>query len=98
MKVREPIGTTVGTMVKVTTDGDQHQGVVNAATEVWQRGGGGRVCDGEGVETHVPEPMNAGVFCAERALRSVCALRCSLCGGLELTVKRHVVAQRKEAC
>ena len=39
MKVRERIETIARTMVnmKVTTDGDQHQDMVNAATEIWER-------------------------------------------------------------
>ena len=53
MKVRETIGTTVRTMLnmKVTTDGDQHQDMVNVTTEIWERGGGRRVCEDEGSET-----------------------------------------------
>ena len=41
MKVREWIGTSVRTTVKVkvTTDGDQHQDMVKVTTEVWERGG-----------------------------------------------------------
>ena len=52
MKVRETIGTTVRTMLnmEVTTDGDQHQDMVNLTTEVWERGGR-RVCGNEGLET-----------------------------------------------
>ena len=40
MKVREWIGTSVRTTVKVkvTTDGDQHQYMVNVTTETWERG------------------------------------------------------------
>ena len=53
MKVRETIGTTVRTMLnmEVTTDGDQHQDMVNVTTEVWERGGRRRVCEDEGLET-----------------------------------------------
>ena len=41
MEVREMIGTSIRTMVKtkVTTSGDQHQGMVNVAAEIWERGG-----------------------------------------------------------
>ena len=39
MEVRETIGTNVRTMVKVTTDGDQHQDMVDMTMEVWERGG-----------------------------------------------------------
>ena len=41
MEVRELMGTSVRTMVKVkvTTDGDQHQDMVKVTTEVWERGG-----------------------------------------------------------
>ena len=46
--LREMIGTKVRTM---TTDEDQHQDMVNVATKIRERGGGGRVCDGEGLET-----------------------------------------------
>ena len=53
MEVRETIGTTARTMLsmEVTTDGDQHQGMVNMTTETWERGGGRRVCEDEGFET-----------------------------------------------
>ena len=53
MKVRETIGTSVGTMlnIKVNTDGDQNQDMVNVTTEVWERGGRRRVCKYEGLET-----------------------------------------------
>ena len=42
MKLREQMGTNAKTMVtvKVTTDGDQHQDMVNVTTEVWERAGG----------------------------------------------------------
>ena len=29
---------------------------VNVSTEIWERGGGGRVCDGEGLETACLRP------------------------------------------
>ena len=53
MKVRETIGTTVRTMVKmkVTTNGDQHQDMANVATEVRERGEKRRVCGDEGLDT-----------------------------------------------
>ena len=50
MKVRETIGTSIRTMLnmttdgyqhqdmEVTTDGYQHQDMVNVTTEVWERG------------------------------------------------------------
>ena len=49
------MGTTVRTMVKVnaTTDGDQHQDMVNVAAEVWERGGRRRVCGDEWLATRV---------------------------------------------
>ena len=49
MKVRETIGTSVGTMLnmEVTMDGD----MVNVTTEIWERGGRRRVCEDEGLET-----------------------------------------------
>ena len=47
MKVREMIGPSVRTMVKVTTGGDQHQHMVNMVTEAWERGGVRGVCEGE---------------------------------------------------
>ena len=54
MKVREIMGSSVRTMVKVTTDGDQHQDIVNVASEISGRAGaGGRVCDGEGLRDRV---------------------------------------------
>ncbi len=41
MEVREMIGTSVRTMVKmkVTSDEEQHQDMVNVTTEVCERGG-----------------------------------------------------------
>ena len=41
MKGMEPMGTSASTMVKVkvTTDGDQHQDMVEVTTETWERGG-----------------------------------------------------------
>ena len=48
MKVREMIGTSVMTMVKVTTD---HQAMVKVTTEVWERGGRRRVCEDEWLAT-----------------------------------------------
>ena len=53
MKVRETIGTTVRTMLNmaVTTDGGQHQDMVNVTTEIWERGGRQRVFEDEGLET-----------------------------------------------
>ena len=40
MEVRERMGTGVSTMVqvKVTTDVDKHQDMVEVTTEVWERG------------------------------------------------------------
>ena len=35
----------------MTTDGYQHQDMVNVTTEIWERGGGRRVCEDEGLET-----------------------------------------------
>ena len=39
MEVRERMGTSVKTMVKikVATDGDQHQDIVKVTTDVWER-------------------------------------------------------------
>ena len=51
MKDRKGTGTSARTMVNVTTDGDQHQDMVNVATELWERGGRRRVCEDEGLET-----------------------------------------------
>ena len=41
MKVRERMGTSVRTTVKVKviTDGDQHQDMLKVTTETWERGG-----------------------------------------------------------
>ena len=39
--------------MEVTTDVNQHQDMVNVSKEVWERGGGGRVCDGEGLRDRV---------------------------------------------
>ena len=50
MKIRQTIGTGVRTMVKVTTDGHQHQGMVNVTRE---RAARRRVCEDEGVRDSV---------------------------------------------